>query len=140
MNNLIQFRKTIAMATTVIALNATQAHGHSDDYFDAIPSPHGGQIRMAGPYHFELSLTGQTITVYVTDHADRPIATTGAKGQLEITVGDNNTLVELTPNGENTFKASWSGTPTPTLIAKLTVKFGNEKSQKAKFTPFAKKK
>lgn len=28
--------------------------GHSDDYLDTLATPHGGQLRMAGPYHLEL--------------------------------------------------------------------------------------
>ena len=30
--------------------------GHSDDYLDTLATPHGGQLRMAGPYHFEVPL------------------------------------------------------------------------------------
>ncbi|WP_339941453.1 hypothetical protein, partial [Undibacterium luofuense] len=64
---------------------SSSAWAHDDKYFDSVKSPHGGQTRMAGPYHFELVLKAgaddkqaSAVQVYVTDHAGKPISTKGA--------------------------------------------------------------
>lgn len=51
--------------------------GHSDDYLDTLATPHGGQLRMAGPYHLELVTKDKELVIYVTDHGDNPIKTEG---------------------------------------------------------------
>lgn len=134
-------KNTALAIATVFALNASNAQAHSDDYFDANPSPHGGQVRMSGAYHFELLMDEKEIVVYVTDHGNQPIASTGATGTLEIKTGSKKTVIELAPGEGNILKANapWPGTPSPDLNAQLSVTFPNKKPAKAKFTPFAKR-
>lgn len=134
--------RSIALAVaTVFALNASNSQAHSDDFFDANPSPHGGQVRMSGAYHFELLMDEKEVVVYVTDHANQPIATTGAVATLEIKTAKKNIAVDLAPAEGNTLKSAsaWSGTLSPDLTAQLSVTFPNKKPSKAKFAPFAKR-
>ncbi len=49
-------------------------HAHDDAYFDTHPTPNGGQMRMAGPFHLELLMGEESMTVYVTDHAGTPVS------------------------------------------------------------------
>jgi len=58
----------------VLAL-AQPVGAHTDDYLDTIATPHGGQLRMAGPYHLELVAKDKELILYVTDHGDNPIRT-----------------------------------------------------------------
>ena len=88
----------------------------------------------------ELTMADTSIVIYVTDHADQPIATTRATANLEVSTSGKKILVYLTPAAEDTFKAEWPGAVSADLAAQLTVKFPNEKAQKAKFAPFAKRK
>ena len=129
----------IFLATIVSVMAPVSVWAHSDEYFDTRPSPHGGQVRMSGPYHFELTMSEKTIVVYVTDHADKPIATSGATAKLEINGDGGKTLVELAPSGGNMFRADWSGALSPTLVAKLTARFAKEKAYQATFKPFVKR-
>jgi hypothetical protein len=54
---------------------------HDDAYLDTQKAPNGGQLRMAGPNHYELVLVKDAkeaqenpVVVYVTDHAGTPLA------------------------------------------------------------------
>ena len=66
---------------------SASTHAHTDAYFDKVATPHGGQIRMAGPYHLELVVGAELVTLYVTDHSDQPIDTTGGSAKVIITSG-----------------------------------------------------
>ena len=45
---------------------------HTDASLDALPSPHGGQVRAAGPYHLELVAKEGTLVVHVTITRGKP--------------------------------------------------------------------
>lgn len=140
MNSISRYKAIMLAAVTALTLSISNAQAHSDDYFDSRPSPHRGQVRMSGAYHFELVMDEKAIIVYVTDHADQPIATADAVGTLEIKAAGQKFVMDLVPAGENTFKptSAWSGTLSPDLKAQLSITFSNKKVHKAKFTPFAK--
>ena len=77
----------------VLTLGLTlDAGAHDDATLDATPSPHGGQVRMAGPYHFELLVDDNRLTVYVTDHAMQPIPTDGVSGNAIVLSGAKATI------------------------------------------------
>jgi hypothetical protein len=122
-------------------LYASSVQAHSDDYFDANPSPHGGQVRMSGAYHFELLMNENEIVVFVTDHGNQPIATSGASGKLEISSAGKKTIVDLAPAEGNLLKSAspWIEPSSPEITAHLSVTFPNKKPAKAKFIPFAKR-
>ena len=89
-------------------LCSASSHAHTDAYFDQVATPHGGQIRMAGPYHLELVVAGELVTLYVTDHSDQPIDTAGGSAKVIITSGKKKRyVVILSPAGDN--KLSGSG-------------------------------
>ena len=47
---------------------------HTDESLDAMSSPHGGQVRAAGPYHLELVAKDGELVLHVTDHAWKEIS------------------------------------------------------------------
>ena len=90
-------------ATLAVSL---PAWAHIDEYFDSVESPHGGQLRMVGPYHVELVAKDREITLYVTDHADNKITTDGGLGKATIETGQTRTRIGLHPVGDNMLKGA----------------------------------
>lgn len=108
---------------------------HSDEQLDAAASPHGGQTRMAGPFHFELVVEGKELTVYVTDHGGNKVQTSGATGTATLTMQKMKKVVTLTPAGDNLLKGS--GTVEVGAGTKIVVKLKapGQAPQQASFTP-----
>jgi hypothetical protein len=135
--------KTIRiMASSTLAamlIVSTLARAHSDEYFDSKPSPHGGQVRMSGPFHFELVLREDRIIVYVSDHADKTIETVGATAKIEIDVEGKTSKFDLSPAEGNLLSAEWKPPASQNLTARLSVKLPGQKTYSVKFTPLAKK-
>ncbi len=52
----------------------------------AQPTPHGGQMSVAGPFRFEVVYRPKETRVYVYDASNRPISARGVQGQAAMTV------------------------------------------------------
>lgn len=134
-------RFAVALATTAwmaaIAWTGPAAFAHTDEYFDAHPSPHGGQVRMSGPYHLELVAGAGELVVYVTDHANNEISTEGAKGSASISSGGATTTAGLTPAGGNRFKAKLDAAIGPGTTIAVAVTMPGEPTAAASFVPRA---
>lgn len=138
------YRTMIATATLVGMLWTGVTQAHTDDYLDSVGGKHGGQLRMAGPWHFELVLDktadGQKpapVTVYLTDHGDNAIATTGASSKITIISNNKPVQVQLTEKAPNMLvgEAVYKAQPELKAVVQLTLK---GESQNARFAPFAK--
>ncbi len=142
----MKFRHILITVTTIAGLFvAGGTRAHTDEYLDTQTAPHGGQLRMAGIYHFELVVAKDNkqakdnpVAVYVTDHAGNKVSTTGAKGTVTILAGKTKTTINLTPDGDNVLKGSGAYTPTPDMKAVVSVTFAGKAAEQARFTPFAK--
>lgn len=66
--------------------------------------PNGGARTDAGPYHAELVLKGNDVVLYVTDGADKPVDTAGAKAEATILANKQTQKVALEPAGANSLK------------------------------------
>ena len=44
----------ILAGVLAMALSAAPAFAHDDAHLDTVKTPNGGQLRQAGPYHYEL--------------------------------------------------------------------------------------
>lgn len=140
-------RKTLitAAAAGLLALATGTALAHSDEYLDTQQTPNGGQLRMAGIYHFELVVAkdgkeakDNPVVVYVTDHAGAKVPTAGAKGTATLLAGKTKASVDLLPDGDNRLKGSATYAPTPNLKAVVSVTLPGKAPEQARFTPLAK--
>lgn len=123
------FRVLLAAALCALAPSSALAqHGH-----DHKPR-HGGLIREAGGFVFELKVAPKEITVWVTDEADKPVPTTGSTAK--VTLIPDATLraeVPLEPAGDNRFRASGEFAIKPGSSAMLDVVVGGKPVAKLRY-------
>lgn len=138
----VPFKRAILLGLFSVASSAGFAHDNA--YLDSQKSPHDGQVRMAGIYHFELVLVKNSpgvkenlLEVYVTDHAGNKIPTAGASGNVTLLSGKVKSSAVLKPNGDNHFKTSAKYASSPDLKVVLTVNMAGAQVEQARFTPFA---
>jgi hypothetical protein len=129
-----------SMAAVLISATlavSSPAGAHTEEYFDSIDAPHGGQMRMAGPYHLELVATEKEIVLYVTDHSDRKIGTDRGVGKAAFQVGKGKpkTSIKLEPAGDNTLKGTGDFSVTPETVVIVFLKLPDQQAQSARFTP-----
>jgi hypothetical protein len=110
---------------------------HTDDYLDTLTTAHGGQLRMAGPYHLELVAKDKELVLYVTDHGDNPVKTDNGTAKATIRIGKGRavTTVKLEPAGENQMKGLGEFTLKPASVIVVFVKLAGDEAQSARFTP-----
>lgn len=145
----MKFRKilTTTVAATVaglFALASINAMAHTDEYLDTQQAPNGGQLRMAGVYHFELVVAKDSkeaknnpVIVFVTEHAGTKVSTAGAKGTVTILGDKTKTTVNLTPDGDNRLKGSGTYALTSDMKAVVSVTLAGKTAEQARFTPLA---
>ena len=129
-----------SMATVLISAAlavSLPAGAHTEEYFDSINAPHGGQMRMAGPYHLELVAKEKEIMLYVMDHSDQKISTEGgiAKATIQIGKAKSKTSIKLEPAGENTLKGTGDFAVTPQSLIVVFLKLPEHEAYSARFTP-----
>jgi hypothetical protein len=134
----------LAAATTVFALLSTSVFAHSDEYLDTLKAPNGGQLRMAGIYHYELVVVKDSkeakdnpVVVHVADHAGVKIPTTGAKGAATILTGKSKVTVPLVPDGDNRMKGVGNYASTPDMKAIVSITLAGKAAEQARFTPLS---
>jgi hypothetical protein len=110
---------------------------HTDEYFDTTLSPHGGQVRAAGPYHLELVVKDGELLLHVTDHADKEINTIGGEGKASIQLdkAGSKITVKLEPSQSNMFKGSGEFQINPETVIVVFVKLPEQDAYAARFTP-----
>ncbi|MCK9381366.1 MAG: hypothetical protein M0P95_09920 [Sulfuritalea sp.] len=133
-----------ALIFSAAMLTGTVVLAHTDEYLDTLQAPHGGQLRMAGIYHFELVVVKDAerpkenpVVVYVTDHAGTKISTVGAGGTVTILAGKHKTAARLVPDGDNRLKGSTSYASTLDMKVVVSVAMPGKVVLKAHFTPLA---
>jgi hypothetical protein len=121
-------------ATLAVSLPAA---AHTEEYFDSVAAPHGGQMRMAGPYHLELVTKEKDIVLYVADHGDKKISTEGGVGKASIQVGKGKpkSSIRLEPAGDNMLKGTGDFTVTPETTIITFIKLPDQEAQSTRFTP-----
>lgn len=125
-------------------MGAAGAHAHDDAYLDTVKAPNGGQLRMAGGYHYELvvvkdskTVSDSPVVVYVTDHAGRKIPTAGATGTAILLSGKVKTTAVLVPDGDNRMKGRARYASTPGMKGVISIALPGEPAEQARFTPLA---
>ncbi len=130
-----------ALFTTLLALAlsltlAQHAIAHDDAWFDAQEHPHGGQMRMAGPFHVEMVTEPGELTIHVADHADQAIATEGGSARATVLSGGQRSTVRLAPSGDNRMHGSGDFQLDDGMTVVLSISLPGHDSQQARFTPF----
>ena len=138
--------KSIASIAVLAGLTfaAGAALAHDDAYLDTQKAPNGGQLRMAGPNHYELVLVKDAkevrenpVVVYVTDHAGQRIPTAGAAGTATILAGKLKAAATLKPDGDNRMKGVAKYASTPDTKAVVSITLAGKQPEQARFTPLA---
>lgn len=120
---------------SALLASASPTWAHTDEYFEFVQAPHGGQLRMTGPYHMELVTKSGELTVYVTDHADNPISVDGGLAKANIENGTTKTQVNLHPVGSNILGGSGNFSLTPSTVVIVFMKLPNQDGYAARFMP-----
>jgi hypothetical protein len=136
---------TFGLALSLGLLAATPAAlAHDDATLDAMATPHGGQLRMAGAQHLELLLVSNSpaakdnpVLLYLSDHAGTPLAAQGAKATVTLLSGKDKLSVTLAPAGGNLLKGTARYASNPGIKAVVSLNMPGEDAVQARFTPLA---
>lgn len=126
--------RTLTSALLVLAL-AAPALAHDDATLDARASPHGGQVRMTGPYHYELVVGAGAMRVYLMDHGDQPVSSQGVSGNAVVLSGDK-ASIPLAPAGENHLEGQGDFASGPDMKVVVSLTFPDGNTWQARFTPW----
>lgn len=133
-----RFLKTrlLGAGLALFALTAP-ALAHDDATLAAMKTPHGGQMKMAGGWHFELvqkAGADNTLIVYVTDHGGNAVPTAGYKGSATVLAGKEKLTVSLSPDGDNRLKGQgrYDVKASPKIVIAVS---GGGVTEQARFTP-----
>lgn len=123
----------LALAMPVAAL------AHTNEYLDTIDGAHRGQLRMSGPYHFELVATPGELTVYLTDHGDNPVDSAGSTALALIRNGDTKVEIALEPSGSNIFRGKGKFEIDESTTVHLKISVPGAAPEMASFRPMRKR-
>ena len=140
--------KRIKSIAVLLGLTFTFATGgvlaHDDAYLDTQKAPNGGQLRMAGPYHYELVVEKDAaaskenaVVVYLTDHASQKVPTAGASGTATILSGKLKATSTLKPDGDNRMKGYAKYAAAADMKVVVSITFQGKPAEQARFTPLA---
>jgi hypothetical protein len=139
---MIRFR-LVPMLFAALAM-ASLAQAHDDATLDATVAPNGGQLRMAGIYHYELLVApagkaarAAPVIVYVTDHAGAKVPTAGATGTATLLSGAKKTIVTLAPDRDNRMKGDADYQSAPDMKVIVSISFAGKPAEAARFLPMA---
>lgn len=125
-----------------ITISVAPAFGHDDAQLDKVKTPNGGQLRQAGPYHYELvtardgtDAKESPVLVYVTDDGGKKVSTAGASGTATILSGRAKATAALVPDGDNRMKGAARYAPAPGMKVVVSVALPGKQPEQARFTP-----
>ena len=127
-----------------IAISASAAYAHNEAHLDAVKTPNGGQLRQAGPYHYELvtardgtDAKESPVVVYVSDDSGKKVSTAGASGTATILSGKAKATVTLAPDGDNRMKGAAKYASTSGMKVVVSIALSGKQPEQARFTPLA---
>ena len=120
----------LAAAVAVPAATALAQHKHAHDH----KPKHGGVIKEAGGFVYELVAKPTEIVVHVTDEADKPVPVRGSTAK--VTLIDSGTRVEvpLAAGSDNRHAAAGTFPVQPGMSALLDVAVGGKSVAKLRYT------
>ena len=132
----MKYLRAFFFALSLLAVQCAIAH--DDATLDAAAAPHGGQLRMAGPYHFELVTKSNELSVYVTDHAGEKVSTRGVAGSATLLQGKTSASIPLRAVGDNLVNGSGKFDLAPETGVMVTLTFPGKSTEMANFMPLKK--
>lgn len=140
--------KSVPLAAVLLGLTfatgAATALAHGDAAPDTQKAPNGGQLRQAGPYHYELVLVKDAretnenpVVVFVTDQAGQKVPTAGASGTATILAGKLKAASTLQSDGDNRMKGFAKYASTPDMKVVVSIALAGRQAEQARFTPLA---
>lgn len=100
-----------------------------------VKGPHGGQMVDVNTYHWELVAEAGDLTLYVSDPAEKPIATKAARATANVLAGGKSLSVELTPAEPNALKGKGDFVAAKGLKVIVSVSGIGDKPAQIRFTP-----
>jgi len=117
---------------------------HDPATLDSLPSVHGGQVRMAGPFHVELVVLGleaaqtdRLVLIYLQNHMFQDVSSAGLKGIARFMDGQRVTTVNLIPIESNGFSGRGAFDVNPSVTAEVSITDKDGEAWSAIYTPFA---
>ncbi len=102
-----------------------------------VPSPHGGQVRMAGPYRLELLSRRGEIVIHVTDRAGSPVDTAGGKGKAVVHTDGRSVTIPLQAAGPSSLSGHGRYHLKHSSVIYVTVNLKHARAHHAVFRPLA---
>lgn len=127
-------RKNLTLATALLFSSLSQAHDNAT--LDAMASPHGGVVRMAGAYHLELLLKPNQALLFITDHGGKSIATQGGNAELTL-LGKQKSLIQLKATTGNQLQGNSDALTSGQYRAVVKLKLPGQEEQMAQFSGLA---
>jgi hypothetical protein len=134
----------IVAATLLLGPTLGPVQAHDPATLDGLPSVHGGQVRMAGPFHVELVILGRAaaqrdrlVLVYLQNHMFEDVSSDGLKGIAKFLDGQRATTVSLVPIEANGFSGKGAFDINPSVTAEVSITDKDGKVWSATYTPFA---
>lgn len=137
--------KSVLLAVALMAgTAAAPALAHDDATLNAQKAANGGQLRMAGPFHYELVVAKDArdgkespVVVYVTDHDGKKLPTAGASGNATLLSGKLKASAALKPDGDNKLKGVATYAASADMKVVVAVTMPGKQPEQARFTPLA---
>jgi hypothetical protein len=135
-----------AIVAAILLLGTTLApvQAHDPATLDSLPSGHGGQVRMAGPFHIELVILGREaaqsnrlVLVYLQNHMFEDVSSGGLKGVVRFLDGQRVTTVSLIPIEANGFSGRGAFDISPSVTAEVSITDKDGEVWSATYMPFA---
>jgi hypothetical protein len=123
-------RRLVIAAFALLPALALAQHRHAHDH----KPKHGGVVREAAGFVYELRATAAEISVWVTDEDDKPVPVRGSTAK--VTLIDTGTRVEvpLAPGSDNRHAATGTFTVRPGMTALLEVAVGGRNVARLRYT------
>ncbi|WP_273431069.1 hypothetical protein [Chitinibacter tainanensis] len=127
----------MTLALSALLLCSPLVHAHDEATMAAMKAPHGGQLKMAGWYHFELVQQGRKAVLYITDHAGVAKPSAGVKGELSTVSNGKTQTLTLSPAKPNLLQGQWASAPAKGATIQAKITFPDGRSEQTSFGPAA---
>lgn len=123
-------RRALLALVALCAVPAFAQHRHAHDH----KPRHGGLIREAEGFVYELRATAGEIAVWVTDEADKPVPVRGSAAKVTLIDSGLRVEVPLAAGADNRYGAAGAFPVKPGMGALLEVTMGGKPIARLRYT------